>query len=109
MLSGHEKDSKGVFAKRFKSNSVGTETTTNNLPTDSLSSNCHQIAASGIQLLPSSLPASGYTAKPLSFDVFNGRMIYKYTLYKKQENKKAVAKHVNSFEPAIREKARARI
>ena len=36
MLSGHEKVNIGVFAKRFKKNSVGTETTTNNCPTDSV-------------------------------------------------------------------------
>ena len=87
MLSGHEKYSKDVFAKRFKKNS----------------------AASGIKLLPASLPASGYTAKPLSFGVFNRRTVYNYTLYEKQENEKVVAKHVNGFEPAIREKARALI
>ena len=76
MLSDHEKVNQGVFAKRFKNNSVGTETTAINHPIDSLSSNCHQIAASGIQLLPAGLPASGYTAKPLSFDVFNERTVY---------------------------------
>ena len=109
MLSGHEKLNKGVFAKRFKKNSVGTETTTNNRPTDSISINILQIAGSGIQLLPASLPASGYTAKPLSFDICNGQTVYNYTLYDKQENEKAVKKHFNDFEPAIREKARARI
>ena len=62
-----------------------------------------------IQLLPTSLPASGYTATSLSFDTQNGLTVYNYTLYEKQENEKAVAKHFNGFEPAIREKARARI
>ena len=77
------------FFKKIKKNSVGTETTTNNHPTDSISSNCHQIAVFGIKLLPASWPASGYTAKPLSFGICNGLTVYNYTLYEKRENEKA--------------------
>ena len=109
MLSGHEKISEGVFAKIFKKNSVGTETTTDNHPIDSKYSKCHQTAHQGVQLLPAGLSASDFTAKPLSFDMCNGQTVYTYTLYKKQENEKAVAKHWSGFEPAIREKARAPI
>ena len=66
-------------------------------------------ACRGIQLLPGSLPASGYTAKPLSFNISNGLTVYNYTLYEKKENEKAVAKHFNGFERTICEKARAPI
>ena len=67
MLCGHEKDSTGVFAKRFETNSVGSGTTTDNLPIDSKKSKRHESAHRGIQLLPAGLSASGFTAKPLSF------------------------------------------
>ena len=83
-------------------------TTVNHL-TDSRCSNCHQTSYRGIQLLPAGLSAPCFTAKPLSFDVSNGQTVYNYTLYKKQEKEKAVAKHRNGFEPTIRGKARAQI
>ena len=87
--------------------SVGTEPITNNHLTDSTTPNWNQIAQSGIQLLPISLPASDYTAKPLSLDISNRLAVYNYTLYEKRENQKAVAKHFNGFEQMICEKARA--
>ena len=63
----------------------------------------------GIQLLPTGLVASDFTAKPISFGFSNGLTVYNYTLYEKKENKKIVARHFNGFEPVTREKSRALI
>ena len=41
--------------------------------------------------------------------MWNGKTVYNYTLYKKQENEKAVPKDCNEFEQALGEKARAPI
>ena len=72
-------------------------------------SNCDESAHRGFQLLPAGLSASGFTAKPLGFDVCNGQTVYNHMLHKKQENEKALAKHPNGFELEILEKARAPI
>ena len=61
-------------------------------------------ACRGIQLLPGSSPASGYIAKPLSFDISNGQTVYNYTLYEKQENKR----QCRSTSTALNERRRAK-
>ena len=63
----------------------------------------------GIQLLPEGSSSLDFAAKPPRFEIWNGPTVYNNTLYKKQENKKAVPKHCNGFEPSMREKARAPI
>ena len=68
-----------------------------------------ETARPGTELLPAAPSASGFAAKPLSFEAWNGQTVYNHTLYKKQENKKAMPKHCNGVEPAMREKARAPI
>ena len=57
------------------------------------------MAHRGIQLLPSNLLASGWSAKPLVLHCTNGLTVCKHPLYKKKKCEKVVPKHFNGFEP----------